>query len=636
MKAVYIISLVFVSTVLLADVPRDSVKLLQWAGPPGSRPGTFKEWIVSHPYTKFSVRLDKTVIGNRKAGAVAILINSTIASSLTSEVHRLMVNLQWEGYTVSSYEVSGGTPASLRSFLEDLYTIDNIEGALFIGDLPVAWFQVGMDYNSPIYGYAEWPIDLFYMDLDGNWLDILKHGVGDTLVPGQDGIYDTHSGDVSPEIYIGRLTPTGIGNDTLLIKNYFSKDNAYRYHTIELQHRALVYIDDDWEPWASHHAWEVSLLYPDILVVSDSNTTIASDYKVRLDTVRAWVSVFAHSWPGGHAFYYNDHTSTDTYWATEYTSQDPPSNFYNHFCCYFARYTTNGYGGGRAIFTQTYGVGAIGSTKTGSMLDFDYFYQPLSEGKTIGTAFKEWWDYIASGGITFSELCWHYGMTLLGDPFLKPTGHPMDTLSPQISNTTVWSDTSFQGPFPVYSTITDNWKVSKSQLWYKTSVDTNWASLQMDTTIANEYLAEIPFQPTIDTVWYYIYCEDIALPPNSAKKPVNAPDSCYSFITGYVGTEQGVPKIPKAFFVSQNYPNPFTSSTEIEYGFPEDTNINITIYNISGKKVAVLVNEKKKAGYYTVRWNGENKYGKKVANGIYFYRLESCSHTATKKMYFIK
>ncbi|MFA5031959.1 MAG: T9SS type A sorting domain-containing protein [bacterium] len=418
----FIIISIFTITSLLSGAQQNEVKLLRWEGPSGSKPGTFKEWSVSHPYKTFSTALTKKLSVQRKAGKVVILVDSTIASSLTSELNQLMTNLQYEGYTVSSYNIAGGTPENLRSFLKGLYDNDNIEGALFVGDLPVAWFQVENDYGT--YGYAEWPIDLFYMDLNGDWIDTMKYyAVGDSLASGKDSIYDAHSGDVNPEIYVGRLTPTGIGNDTLLIKNYFAKDNAYRNHSIELQHRALVYVEDDWHYWAPEWAGDVSLLYDDTLVVADSNATRVTDYRIKLDTVRAWVSVFAHSWPGGHVFYYNNHASYDYYYASEYTSQDPPANFYNLFACSFARYTESGYGGGRTIFNQSYGVGAIGSTKTGSMLDFYYFYLPLSQGKTMGEAFKDWFYYITAGGVSFDDICWHYGMTLLGDPFLKPKGH---------------------------------------------------------------------------------------------------------------------------------------------------------------------------------------------------------------------
>jgi hypothetical protein len=191
-----------------------------------------------------------------------------------------------------------------------------------------------------------------------------------------------------------------------------------------LRKRALVFIDDDWVPWAAQWTNDVALLFPDTMSFWYPDTTRASFYRERLDTVQIWVSVFAHSWPGGHQFMYNNGSQYDYYYANEYTFQNPPANFYNFFACSFSRYTQNGYGGGRAIFNEDYGIGSIGSTKSGSMLDFNYFYRPLSEGKTLGQAFKYWFECIYdSVGMNFDRLCWHYGMTLLGDPFLKPTGH---------------------------------------------------------------------------------------------------------------------------------------------------------------------------------------------------------------------
>lgn len=411
-----------VPTIIFAR-QQDEVPLLRWMGPPGSKPGTFKEWLAENPYTpQTSVALTNKLFGSQKGPSIAIITKSTIASYLSTSINQLMTNLQAEGYTVSSYSFSGGTPESLKTFIKNLYNTENIEGVLLVGSLPVAWFQIGDDYDT--YGYAEWPIDLFYMDLDGNWLDTLKQGTGDTLVPGTDTVYDTHSGNIAPEIYVGRLTPTGIGTDTASIRNYLLKNNSYRHHTsIELPHKALVYVDDDWYYWAPTYANNVALLYNDTAFFRDSNVTRATDYRSRLDTARAWVSVFVHSSPSGHSFYYNDHNSVEYYYSSEYRTQDPPANFYNHFACSFARYTTNNYGGGSSIFNQTYGLGAVGSAKTGSMLDFEYFYQPLSEGKTMGTAFKDWFTHITNGGVDPYEISWHYGMTLLGDPFLKPTGN---------------------------------------------------------------------------------------------------------------------------------------------------------------------------------------------------------------------
>jgi hypothetical protein len=403
------ILLVFITFLLGIDYR--SIPLLRWAGPPGSRPGTYEEWVAKHPDTEFSHILDKVVYGDGRAGTVAIITEQNIAGSLTSEISQLINNLQSEGYTVLSHQVSYGTPEALRNFLQNLYNTNNIEGALFIGLLPPAWFEIDDDFN--MYGYATFPCDLFLMDLNGTWLDTMNTG---------NGRYDGHTGNIDPEIYIGRLYPYALGSDSLLLKNYFRKNNAYRHDTLLLQKRALVFVDDDWYPYAGGWAGDVALLYPDTMNYWDKETTRAAVYRIKLDTTQAWVSVFAHSWPGGHQFVYDSSGSYDYYYSHEYTNQDPPTNFYNFFACSFSRFTEN-CGGNRAIFNASSGLGSVGSAKTGSMLDFDYFYYPLGEGATLGMAFKEWFTYITHNGVTFDELCWHYGMTLLADPYLLPVGH---------------------------------------------------------------------------------------------------------------------------------------------------------------------------------------------------------------------
>lgn len=385
------------------------IPLLRWAGPPGSHPETYEEWIEHHPHTKFDFHLDQVIRGDGRAGNVAIITAQSIAGALDEEIDQLCDNMQAEGYTIYNYQMSGGTPESLRTLLHDLNLQENIEGALLIGNLPIAWFEVRNDFYQ--YGYADFPCDLYFMDLDGTWLDTLNTG---------NGKYDGHVGNIVPEIYVSRLMPTGFGNDTLLLQNYFHKDNAYRHDTLLLQQRALVFVDDDWEDWAPSWASDVALMYPDTMNYWHPETTRGTIYRTKLNTIQAWVALFAHSWPDGHQFAYSG--THDYYYSYEYTNQNPPTNFFNFFCCSFSRYTQD-CGGNRAIFNMTSGIGSIGSTKTGSMLEFYYFYQPLGAGKTLGEAFKDWFTYITGDGVTFDELCWHYGMTLLADCWLKPIGH---------------------------------------------------------------------------------------------------------------------------------------------------------------------------------------------------------------------
>ncbi len=85
------------------------------------------------------------------------------------------------------------------------------------------------------------------------------------------------------------------------------------------------------------------------------------------------------------------------------------------------------------------------------------------------------------------------------------------------------------------------------------------------------------------------------------------------------------------FKLFQNYPNPFNPTTTISYSLPRAGLINITVYDITGKEVARLVNEFKEAGSYDVTFTASN-----LSSGIYFYSLRADGFTNTKKMLVIK
>ncbi len=95
-------------------------------------------------------------------------------------------------------------------------------------------------------------------------------------------------------------------------------------------------------------------------------------------------------------------------------------------------------------------------------------------------------------------------------------------------------------------------------------------------------------------------------------------------------------KIPESYSLSQNYPNPFNSSTSIKYSIPEHTHVMISIFDLLGNKVDVLVNESKEAGNYIYKWNGINSLGKHLPSGVYLYKLETKQFSDSKKMFFMK
>ena len=85
------------------------------------------------------------------------------------------------------------------------------------------------------------------------------------------------------------------------------------------------------------------------------------------------------------------------------------------------------------------------------------------------------------------------------------------------------------------------------------------------------------------------------------------------------------------FVLKQNYPNPFNPSTTIQYSIPKESFVTIKVYNVLGKEIVTLVNERKSAGTYSVNFNSSN-----ISSGVYFYRLISGTHSATKKMVILK
>jgi hypothetical protein len=105
---------------------------------------------------------------------------------------------------------------------------------------------------------------------------------------------------------------------------------------------------------------------------------------------------------------------------------------------------------------------------------------------------------------------------------------------------------------------------------------------------------------------------------------------------GQVKTENAAAEIPDHFALLQNYPNPFNPQTKIEYALSRDADVKLTIYNILGEQVNVLVDEHQTAGYKKVYWDGKDQRGEEVASGVYFYRLETKEFSKVKKMLLVK
>ncbi len=103
-------------------------------------------------------------------------------------------------------------------------------------------------------------------------------------------------------------------------------------------------------------------------------------------------------------------------------------------------------------------------------------------------------------------------------------------------------------------------------------------------------------------------------------------------ITGGITTINSLAnEAPSSFSLYQNYPNPFNPNTKINFDIPKSSYVKIIIYDMLGKEIVTLVNEKLTPGTYSVDWNASD-----FPSGIYFYRMQSGNFNQTKQMLMIK
>jgi len=89
--------------------------------------------------------------------------------------------------------------------------------------------------------------------------------------------------------------------------------------------------------------------------------------------------------------------------------------------------------------------------------------------------------------------------------------------------------------------------------------------------------------------------------------------------------------IPDKFYLSQNFPNPFNSVTNLEFGIPKSEFVSLKIYDMLGKEISILINEQKNAGQYIIRFDDSE-----LPSGIYFYTLRTGEFIETKRMILLK
>ena len=103
-----------------------------------------------------------------------------------------------------------------------------------------------------------------------------------------------------------------------------------------------------------------------------------------------------------------------------------------------------------------------------------------------------------------------------------------------------------------------------------------------------------------------------------------------------VGIEDEPGQIPQEFVLYQNYPNPFNPTTTIRYDLAATSQVRLVIYNFLGQTVRTLLDETQGPGFKSINWDARDNAGRRVASGIYIYRMQADNFVQTKKMLLLR
>ena len=127
-----------------------------------------------------------------------------------------------------------------------------------------------------------------------------------------------------------------------------------------------------------------------------------------------------------------------------------------------------------------------------------------------------------------------------------------------------------------------------------------------------------------------LYHADIAISSN-AGGPVVVPAA-----VTVVFDPTGVETTPAALALAQNHPNPFNPKTTISFALPAAGAVRLSVFDVSGRRVATLIDAVQPAGQHHVIWDGRDAAGANLSSGVYFYRLEAAGAQVERKMLLLK
>ena len=155
------------------------------------------------------------------------------------------------------------------------------------------------------------------------------------------------------------------------------------------------------------------------------------------------------------------------------------------------------------------------------------------------------------------------------------------------------------------------------------------ATLGADTTLYEDW--------GVGSGTVYEYYAKSVYEPGGPENTSPPSDTVSAEPTGEPDAVAGENGLPTEYGLSQNFPNPFNPTTQINYQLPEPAQVKIDIYNMLGQQIRTLVNTHQDANYYTIEWDGTNDLGQTVGSGVYFYHIRAGKQfQETRKMILLR
>ncbi len=321
-----------------------------------------------------------------------IVVEEGLYWPLMSKFDVYLSGLADEGFIISLHVWEGGTAEELRNLLGSFYSINKIDGAFLIGDLPTVWYEMyTFNYTE------EFPCDLYLMDFSSAWTDTDGNG-----------IFDSHS-SLDIDIYTSRI----IGTEQE-ISSYLDKAGLFRAGQMNIGTGAYIFKDDDWSDYRSGSDFGLDDIYNTVIIDEYIPDTVRPTYVSSLTENSAeYVYQWIHSSPSLLCIENNgayEYINTNDIWNINFKG-----NFYNLFNCSASRFTQNNLAMSYLMKTD-YALATMGSTKVGGNYHPQIFHNVLSNNGTWGDAYKEWYNLYGAANDK-----WFLGMMILGDPFLQVT-----------------------------------------------------------------------------------------------------------------------------------------------------------------------------------------------------------------------